>query len=134
MEPITLHRWFRPWSYGIGHSQLVLHADADSSDNEHIDVLFEDVRAVKLGGSYRPLILEPADPDTRAGVLAFAQIPVRHQARYLCLTLPKPDAEPGFILCARATVLASETSNPRHHPVRNEQARVLHLLKHEPAT
>jgi hypothetical protein len=129
MEPTTLHRRFRPWSYGVGHSQLLLHAQADRSHDEHINVLFEDVRAVKLRSSYHPLILQPANQDTRVGILTFAQVPARYQARFLCLTLPAPDAEPGFIACARATVLATNATDPADAYTWNEYSRVLHVLK-----
>ncbi len=77
MQPITLHRRFRPWRYGIGHSQLLLHARADGGHNEHLNVLFEGVLAVKLRSAYHPLILQPADQHAGASIVAFAQIPAR---------------------------------------------------------
>ena len=129
MEPITLNRRFRVWRYGVGHSQLLLHAHADSSHDEHLNVLFEDVRAVKLRASYQPLILQPADQNTHADILTFAQIPARHQARYLCLTLPTADTEPGFIACARATILTTKATDPADPYTWNEHSRVLHSLK-----
>jgi len=132
VEPITLHRRFRLWRYGVGHSQLLLQAHADGSHDEHLNVLFEDVRAVKLRSSYHPLILQPADRDTRASILTFAQIPPRHQARYLCLTLPTANAEPGFIACARATVLATKATDPADPYTWNERSHVLHSIKQRP--
>ncbi|MFI7219224.1 hypothetical protein [Micromonospora maritima] len=129
MEPITLDRRFRPWRYGVGHSQLLLHAHADSNHDEHINVFFDDVRAVKLRSSYHPLILQPANQDTRASSLAFAQVPPRHQARFLCLTLPTADAGPGFIVCARATVLATNASGSGDAYTWNEHSRLLYVLK-----
>ncbi|MGK5444585.1 hypothetical protein ACSNN7_22555 [Micromonospora sp. URMC 105] len=128
MEPITLDRRFRPWRYGVGHSQLLLHAHADSSHDEHINVIFEDVRAVKLRSSYHPLTLQPAEQDARASILAFAQVSARHQARFLCLTLPTPDAEHGFVACARATVLTTNASGPDAYTW-NERSRLLYVLK-----
>jgi hypothetical protein len=46
---------------------------AGSADLEYLNVLFEDVRAVKLRASYRPLILQPADDSTRVDILASCQ-------------------------------------------------------------
>jgi hypothetical protein len=104
--PIVLDRRFRVWQYGVSHSELVFHARAGGADVEHINVLFEGVRAVKLRSSYRPLILHLADESARGPLLASAGIPARHQARMLCLALSGDDAESGFVVCARATVLA----------------------------
>jgi hypothetical protein len=103
--PIVLDLRFRVWQYGVGHSQLVFHARAGDAGLDHVNVLFEDVRAVKLRSSYQPLILQPADESARADLLTFADIPPRHQARMLCLALPNDHAAPGFVVCARATVL-----------------------------
>ncbi|MET7804168.1 hypothetical protein [Micromonospora chersina] len=129
MEPLTLRRRFRPWRYGISHSTLLLHAHADSSHNEHLNVIFEDVRAVKLCPSYNPLILQSAEDDTRANILAFAQVPEHHQARYLCLALPTADTEPGFIACARVTVLANTATDSGDAYTWNEYSRLLHQLR-----
>jgi len=52
VDPIVLDHRFRVWGYGVGHSQLLLHARADATDFEYLNVLFEDVRAVKLRSSY----------------------------------------------------------------------------------
>jgi hypothetical protein len=109
VDSIVLDRYFRVWRYGVGHSRLLLHSRASDADSDHLNVLFEDVRAVKLHTSYQPLVLRPADDLARAEMLTFAGIPARHQHRYLSLTLPSPPGEAGFILCARATVLAVST-------------------------
>jgi hypothetical protein len=105
VDLIALDRYFQVWRYGVGHSELLLHARAGEADLEHLDVVFEDVRAVKLRSSYRPLILRAADDITREHVLTFAGIPARHRHRYLSLTLPSPPGEEGFIVCGRTTVL-----------------------------
>jgi hypothetical protein len=112
VDSIVLDRYFRVWRYGVGHSQLLLHARAGDADLEHLNVLFEDVRAVKLRSSYQPLTLRPADDPIRTEILTFADVPARHQHRYLTLTLPSPSGEAGFILCARATVLAVAKTHP----------------------
>jgi hypothetical protein len=129
VDPIVFDRRFRVWGYGVGHSQLLLHASADAGDSEHLNVVFEDVRAVKLRRSYQPLILMAARDPVRNDILAFADVPERHQRRYLSLTLStRPDA--GFVLCARATVLAVERTDDQT-PVRSwpDGARVIHTLR-----
>jgi hypothetical protein len=128
VEPIVLDRRFRVWGYGVGHSQLLLHARADAADSEYLNVLFEDVRAVKLRSSYQPLILVPAGNPVRNDILAFADMPERHRHRYLSLTL-STQPEAGFVLCARTTVLAVDKTNDQA-PVRPwpDGARVIHTL------
>jgi hypothetical protein len=132
VNPIVLDRWFRVWRYGIGHSQLVFHARAGSGDPEHVNVLFEDVRAVKLRSAYRPLVLQPVDEPTRAQLLGFAGLPARHQARMLCLGLSDQGAESGFVVCGKATVLAvpKEPDGEKVHPltVWPEHARPIYCL------
>lgn len=103
MDPIVLHGGFRPWRYQVSHLQLLLHARAESG-GEHLSVHFEGVHAQKLRGRYRPLVLQPADPDSRARILDFAGIPDRLRARMLCLTLPSEDD--GFVVCGVARVRA----------------------------
>jgi len=129
VDPIVLDRRFRVWRYGVSHSQLLLHAHADTTHLEHVNVLFEDVRAVKLRSSYQPLILAPAGNPVRNDILAFADIPERHRLRYLSVTL-STDPEAGFVVCARATVLAVDKTNEQH-PIRSwpDGARVLHTLR-----
>jgi len=130
VEPIVLDRRFRVWRYGVGHSQLLLHAHADAADFEHLNVLFEDVRAVKLRSSYQPLILAPAGNPVRDDILAFADIPERHQHRFLSLT-PSTSPEAGFVLCARATVLAVDKTNDQTPNLSwPDGARMIHTLRH----
>ena len=130
MNPIVLDRRFQVWRYGVGHSELLLHAHAGAADVEHVNVLFEDVRAVKLRTSYQPLILASAAHAMRDGILAFADIPQRHRFQYLSLTL-SARPESGFVLCARVTVLAvnkAEAETPmRAWP---DGARVIHALRY----
>jgi len=130
VDPIELDRYFRVWRYGVGHSQLLLHARASDDELEHLNVLFEDVRAVKLRSSYQPLILRPADDEIRAEMLTFADIPARHRHRYLSLILPSPPSGSGFILCARATVLAVAKTDQATPPDDSwpPGARVIHVV------
>ena len=126
-----LDRRFRVWRYGVSHSELLLHAHADTTHLEHLNVLFEDVRAVKLRSSYQPLILAPAGNLVRDDILAFADVPQQHRLRYLSLTL-STEPEAGFVLCARVTVLALDKTNDPN-PIRSwpDGARVLHTLRRD---
>ncbi|GAA4318378.1 hypothetical protein ACFQY7_41345 [Actinomadura luteofluorescens] len=129
METLTLQRPFRLWRYGVSHSELLMHGHAGAGCDEHVNVLFVDVRAVKLRTLYDPLILQPADEQTRLGLLDFAQVPQRFHAQFLSLALPAPDAEPGFIVCASATVLATaSTDRAEVYGWNRDRSRVLHRL------
>ncbi|WP_121432990.1 hypothetical protein [Actinomadura pelletieri] len=129
METLTLQRPFSPWRYGVGHSELLMHSHAGTGSDEHINVLFVDVRAVKLRTSYNPLILQAADEQVRLGLLDFAQVPQRFHAQFLSLVLPTPDAEPGFIVCARASILATaSTDRAEVYGWNRDHSRVLHRL------
>lgn len=129
VDPIVLDRQFRVWGYGVGHSQLLLHARADAAHVEYLNVLFGDVRAVKLRSSYQPLILMAVGNPIRNDILDFADMPPRHRHRYLSLTL-STEPEAGFVLCARATVLAVNKTND-HTPIRPwpDGARVIHAIR-----
>lgn len=132
MDPIVLDRRFRVWSYGVGHSQLLLHARADGRHVKHLAVLFEDVRAVKMRSVYRPLILAPAHSPVRDEILAFADITAGHQHRHLSLTL-STEPQDGYVLCSRVTVLAVDKTNDDDltRPSWRDAARVLHTLRHD---
>ncbi|MGY0231035.1 hypothetical protein [Longispora urticae] len=130
MDPITLDRRFVPWQFGVGHSRLLLRSRARGGDAEQLSVLFTGVRAVKLRTSYEPLELRPADRADRELILDFAEIPDRLRSRYLCLTLPVENA--GFVICARATVLAGDADRDPGDRWRSDEARVLHVLTNVP--
>lgn len=104
-----MDRRFRVWRYGVGHSQLLLRSPADRDEPESVHVLFEGVCAVKLRTSYHPLTLQRAGGEERERILAFTEVPEKLHARMLCWTLPNEDE--GFIVCGRATVLATSGSD-----------------------
>ncbi|MCO8273805.1 hypothetical protein M1L60_24715 [Actinoplanes sp. TRM 88003] len=65
----------------------------------------------------------------RDDILAFAEVPERHQHRYLSLTL-STEPEAGFVLCGRATVPAVGKTDDEA-PIRPwpDGARVIHTLR-----
>ncbi len=129
MDSVNLDRRFTPWRFGIGHAQLLLRGWTHDGDTERLSVLFEDVRAVKLRGSYQPLQLRRAEPFSRERILDFAEIPGRHWARYVCLTLPVEGL--GFVVCGRATVLATDIELDPSDTWWPAHARVLHVLEND---
>jgi hypothetical protein len=115
MQPIVLDRPFRLWAYGLGHSRLVLRSPAHADDVEQLAVHFYAVRAAELRSFYRPLILGEADQERREYMLAFAEVPLRHQHRMLCLTVSS-GPHTGYVLCAVATVVAGPEGQQPGHP------------------
>jgi hypothetical protein len=94
---------------------------------EHLSVHCLDVRAHKLRGQYRPLVLQRADPDTRERLLDFAGIPDRHRSKFLCLTLPTEDD--GFIVCGVARVRAEPHDAKLTGDWYPAERRLLHELR-----
>jgi hypothetical protein len=131
VDSINLDRRFIPWQFGIGHSQLLLRGPGNAGDAEHLSVLFEGVRAVKLRASYHPLQLRQAEPISRERILDFAEVPFQHRRAHLCLTLPVEDS--GFVVCARATVLSVEIGTEANDRWWPEHARVLHAMTNDTA-
>jgi hypothetical protein len=125
VESIVLERRFRVWTYGVGHSQLLLRSPSMGSQAETMHVLFEGVRAVKLRTSHDPLELRAALGEDRLRLLDFAGIPERLHDKFACITLPSEDD--GFIVCGRATVFAvpGDVSDSRWQ----SEAQVLHDLR-----
>jgi hypothetical protein len=126
MQPVVLDGVFRLWSYGVGHSPLVLHDPAPRGGMDEVSVLFEGVRAVKLRVSYNGLTIRSADASTRARMPEYAAVPELSHQKELCLVLPTEDD--GFVVCAKATVLSGRRSLDQAGWRWPEQATVLHAL------
>jgi hypothetical protein len=110
VQPVVLDGVFRLWVYGVGHSQLVLHAPP-ASGGDAVSVLFEGVRAIKLRTSYPGLVIQPVDAPIWARLLDYAGVSEDWRPKTLCLTLPAE--EDGSVVCAKATALAGEQSQDR---------------------
>lgn len=126
VDALTLDGRFMPWQFGIGHAQLLLRARPRDGQTERLSVLFEGVQAVKLRRAYRPLHLRRTTGQAREHLLDFADVPVQHRWRFVCLTLPDEDS--GFVVCGGARVLASGLEAAGSDPWWPEGARVLHVL------
>ncbi|MBU2662211.1 hypothetical protein KOI35_01690 [Actinoplanes bogorensis] len=117
---MVLEGHFQWWLYGVGHSQLVLHAPADGIATS---VHFEGVRAVKLRTSYVGLTILEASGDDRIRMLAYAKVPERLSDTHICLTLPTEDD--GFVVCGRATALSGRQARAHSGWRWPEEAAVL---------
>lgn len=130
MFPIMLERSFRIWSYGVGHSQLVLLSRAQAGDDDDLVVHFEAVRAMELLSLYRPLILDVADESRRSELIAWAGIPPRLHDRFLYLSV-SPRTPRGYVVCGRMNLFAvapGGTQHPRAF-MRPPGARVLYSVR-----
>ena len=87
------------------------------------------VRAAEVRSFYKPLTLSTADRDRRERVLAFAEVPQRHQHRLLCLALSSGD-HMGYVLCAGASVVAEPEGQQPERPGLEPlpDARLLYLI------
>lgn len=108
MQTISLDGKFRPWTYGIGHSQLILYADRPDENGDTVSVHFEAVSAVKLRRSYPGLTIRQADEPARSRILDFADLPDWLRPQEFCLVLPT-EAD-GFVACGRMTIRSG-----KHH-------------------
>src|SRR4051794_36121014 len=85
--PLVFERKFRPWRYGIGHSELSLRSVDRSPSGEVIEVNFHGVMGMKLKVVYQPLVLAKADRAASDEMLRFSEIAGSQVSRVQCLTL-----------------------------------------------
>src|SRR5438105_3889993 len=82
--PLHLDRPFRPWQYEVSHRRLVFRSVADRT-GDTIDVVFLDVLGMKIRHDYSQLLI--ADATVRSEIDDFIDVPERHDARYVRLTV-----------------------------------------------
>jgi hypothetical protein len=99
--PWETGRTFRPWRYGVGHSQLLLRSEAEGSDDA-INVLFEAVEFMRLRRSYPEAVFRLA---TTAEAVDFGQLP---PVRLLLVMISSP-GDTGLVACSRMTVRATRS-------------------------
>ncbi|MDP9791506.1 hypothetical protein J2S43_000018 [Catenuloplanes nepalensis] len=102
--PLTIDRRFRPWRYQASHRQLILSTDAPGKSTE-FEIVFLDVLAMQIRFAFDRLLI--ADAGRRPEIERFAEIPERHDDRYLRLTVSDGEHE-GFVVCGAIHV--------REHP------------------
>ena len=95
--PLRLSRSFRPWAYTVSHRTLTLRSDGNEAAGETVYVRFLDVLAMQVRHRFHQLTIATAvDP---SAIDRFVEIPDRHSARYLRLTVTD-GAHEGFVVCA----------------------------------
>jgi hypothetical protein len=97
-------RIFRLWRYGVGHSQLLLRAVPDETDDSCLDILFEGVVALKMPARYRSLKVTLADVGESYEIVQLAGISDLLAEKSLALAVRSPDTT-GLVLCRAATAL-----------------------------
>lgn len=96
--PLLLERRFRPWRYGVSHSELRLRSVDRASTRDFVEVFFCGVLGVKLKSTYESLMLAEADRRSAEEILRFAGVPDARASRVRCLTL-ETGGEGGFVVC-----------------------------------
>lgn len=95
--PLRFAQSFRPWAYTVSHRTLTLRSDGNEAAGETVYVRFLDVLAMQLRHRYAELVVATA-VDARA-IDRFVEVPARHSARYLRLTVTD-GVHDGFVVCA----------------------------------
>ncbi|WP_432832844.1 hypothetical protein [Dactylosporangium sp. CA-092794] len=99
--PLHIDRQFRPWRYEVSHRRLVFRGSVDEM-GETIDVVFLDVLGMKIRHKYDQLLI--ADADDRLEIDEFVDVPERHDARYVRLTV-SDGVHVGFVVCASVHIV-----------------------------
>jgi hypothetical protein len=101
-------RTFRIWRYGVGHSQLRLRAIPDNVEGTCLDLLFEGVRAMKLGTHYESIKIVIANADETREIHELANSIWAGQGFALAL---RSREGTGLVLCARASAWRGGTDH-----------------------
>jgi hypothetical protein len=105
--PLVFERKFRPWRYGVSHSELSIRSSGGEVDGEpaadFVDITFHGVVGMKLRSVYQGITLTRAERPAADEMLRFAGVADSSQAhRVQCLTLdPEGDS---FVACMRFSV------------------------------
>ena len=103
--PLHFGRSFRPWRYGVSHSELVLRTVDNQSRTEIMKVTFFGVLGVKLKSRYRSLDISVADAAEAAEILSFVGLSESHAPKVQCLLL-NAETDGGFVACGNFSVWA----------------------------
>lgn len=97
-------RGFRVWSYGVGHSHLLLRALPDSEHTTQLDLHFEAVDAMRLVTMrYEALEIHAADEQDFSRVYEESGIPPAWRGQRVVVRLESPSGT-GYVQCARVTL------------------------------
>ncbi|MEV7483822.1 hypothetical protein ACIQGA_02775 [[Kitasatospora] papulosa] len=96
-------RTFHVWTYGVGHSQLLLRARKNHAEEYRLDLRFVAVDSMQLVRRYECLELHSVDDDTFARVFEASGVPPRWRDSRLVVRLQSRSGT-GYVQCARVTV------------------------------
>ncbi|MFD6530696.1 hypothetical protein [Streptomyces sp. NPDC060184] len=102
--PFSLAGRFRPWRFGVSHTELVLRSVARPNDDDVVELVFRGVIGMTLKSAYDSVVLAEASDARAAEILRFTGVAGRPQAqRVRCLTL-EPESEESFVACVGFSV------------------------------
>ncbi|MFJ9885668.1 hypothetical protein ACIQRW_07380 [Streptomyces sp. NPDC091287] len=102
---------FRVWTYGIGHSQLLLRSASDESEDDGVDLLFEGVAAMRLTMRYEALKLHSVDEEEFRDVFAGSGVDDRWRGSFVIVRLASRSGG-GYVQCARITAERRRGESP----------------------
>ena len=89
---------FRVWSYGVGHSQLLLTSRSGPDSTSHIDLLFEAVQFMQLHRAYHGIRLAE-DPAALTDVAIDNPLGLPYRAVVI-----SDGTRTGLVVCSRVTI------------------------------
>ena len=95
---MTIMRKFRPWSYSVSHSELVLRTVPQDAINECVEIRFYGVVSMKLKSVYSRLELLLATPSESNHILHFSGVADSQTSRVHCIILGD-DKRESFVAC-----------------------------------
>lgn len=99
--PVNFDQPFFVNYYSASHRKLVLSSRPSSQPGDALDIVFEDVLAMKVKSGYRKLSIMDRSPGGE--IAEFLTIPERHADRYVSLSVGD-GGQAGFVVCARLTI------------------------------
>ncbi|MFE3514798.1 hypothetical protein [Streptomyces sp. NPDC059166] len=100
---LRLDRTFRVWSYGVGHSRLLLRSRKEGADRPRLDLHFEAVDVMRLVRRYEGLELHTVDDDMSARLYEESGVPAALRDTRLVVAL-RSRSGTGYVQCGRVVV------------------------------
>ncbi|WP_432102390.1 hypothetical protein [Streptomyces sp. bgisy091] len=100
---LRLDRTFRVWSYGVGHSHLLLRSRKEGTDRPRLDLHFEAVDVMRLVRRYEGLELHTVDDDMTARLHEESGVPAALWDTRLVVAL-RSRSGTGYVQCGRVVV------------------------------
>lgn len=110
--PLRFDMKFRPWRYGLSHSELELRSFDRGEDRQFVAIRFYSVFAVQMGTVYSPLTIDEADADGREVLRRLAGVDEERWRRARCVVLRSERVE-GLVACASFSIRCYPNGFPR---------------------